>query len=355
MAAPAAPQRLPFQLFTREIPEFVANVPFALGGRQVVQLDNVGYANYLLLHVKGTVTVATADLFLNPGFPWNVLSNILVQPPGLLPPFNMGGFMTRVFGLAGKFFAPFVDGADFAAQGLDTNAWHASNVDVAPVVVGTNTWSLWLVVPFARSSMDVRGIVAMGSKARTDLTLTFAAASDICTVPANLTGTNMSIDIYQAYYPDAPAGANADPDPNWLITYEEFQQPVSATGDNPVNIEPNETILGIAHLVALNGAADQADIQYLTLRFNKSYFLNRLQGEAWEFIQSRRLGFPLPQGVVLYDFDRFVDDGALDVRDWAASADIQTVQSTISIASGATIGTSPYIRTAVRRLVDLGH
>lgn len=355
--APAA-SRLPFQLFTREIPEFLQNVPSTnLGApRQTVELDNVGYSNLILLNLKGTITVATATLVLLPLMPWNLLMSVIVQPPGLIPPVNVSGWSLHIWDLVGKFFAPFVDGADFPGQNLDTNAFDGTIVNAlgtsGSLVVGTNNVSLWWAVPFARSSMDVRGIIPLGTRQRVNLSFSLAAASDLCTVPGNVTGSALSVDVYQLYYPASPI-PEADPDTSYVVTYEELSQPISATGTQTVNIEPGQTILGIAHGIVCNSSQDSADVDTLTFRVNKSYYLNQLPSAGWWFVQRRRMGFPLPAGTILYDFDRFVDDGALDPREWVHSSDVQSIVSQPHIATGATLGTSPRIITTVRRLVDL--
>jgi hypothetical protein len=353
MATQQAPQRLPFQLFTRWIPEFVANLAFTVGGPKVTQLlDNVGYGDMLILHAKGTYTVATATLVQLAGAPWNLFSNINVQPPGLTPPVNLSGFMLHVWNLLEKNFAPFTGGEDFAAQGLDANAFDLGLIDVFPLTVGAQTMHLWFVVPFHRSSMDVRGIIPLGNKTRTLLTLSIAAAADLFTTPANFTIPVFTVDVFQAYYTAAPQGANADPDPYWAVTYEELVQPIAALGDQVVNIEPNDSILGILHYVVLNGVGDSTDISALTLRVNKSFYHQGLDGAFWAFVQRRRVGAPLPVGVIAYDEDRFVDDGVLDMREWIHSQDVQSVQSTIRTPTG-TLGTNPRIVTSIKRLVDL--
>lgn len=357
MANQAPPPRLPFQLFSRWIPEFVANLPIVVGGAKVTQLlDNVGYGDMLVLHVKGAYTGATATLVPRGGAPWNLLSNINVQPPGLTPPVNLSGFMLHVWNLIEKNFSPFVSGEDFPGQGLDANAYDAGIMDVMPYAVGAQTLHLWYVIPFHRSSMDVRGILPLGNKTRTMLTLSIAAAADLFTVAANFTVPVLSVDVFQAYLTAAPAGANADPDPYWAVTYEELIQPIVANGDQVINIEPNDSILAILHYV-IDGATvvdsgDSANQTSLSLRVNKSFYHQGLDPVFWHFVQRRRLGAPLPQGVICYDFDRFVDDGVLDTREWIHSQDVQSVQSTIRLA-GAVIGTNPRIVTSIKRLVDL--
>ena len=353
MATAAAAARLPFQLFTRWIPEFLGNIPITLGGaKQTLLLDNVGYGDMLVLHVKGTYTVATATLVLMAGAPWSILSNINVQPPGLTPPVNISGFMLHVWNLIEKNFAPFVQGEDFAGQGLDANAYDAGIMDVFPLAVGAQTLHLWYCVPFHRSSMDVRGILPLGNKTRTLLTLSIAAAADLVTTPANLTLPVFTVDVFQAYYTAAPAGINADPDPYWAVTYEELVQPIAATGDQVINIEPNDSIVAMIHYVIMNGVGDSTDISSLTLRVNKSFYHQSLDGAFWHYVQRRRLGTALPVGVIAYDMDRFVDDGALDMREWIHSQDVQSVQSTVRVPTGV-LGTNPRIITSVKRLVDL--
>ena len=352
--AQAAPQaRLPFQLFTRWIPEFLANIAITVGGaKQTLLLDNVGYGDLLVLHVKGTYTVAVAPLVFLAGAPWNVLSNINVQPPGLTPPVNISGFMQHCWNMIEKNFAPFVDGLDLGAQGLDANAFDAGLIDVFPTAIGAQTAHLWYVVPFHRSSMDVRGILPLGNKTRTLLTLSIAAAADLVTTPANFTIPVLSVDVFQAYYTAAPAGVNADPDPYWGITYEELVQPIAALGDQVINIEPNDSIIGIVHYVVMNGVGDSTDISTLTLRVNKSFYHQALDGAFWHFIQRRRIGAPMPVGVIVYDMDRFVDDGSLDMREWIHSQDVQSVQSTLRVPTGV-LGTNPRVVTSIKRLVDL--
>lgn len=351
--APAPAARMPFQLFTRWIPEFLVNLPLTLGGaRQGTALDQVGYGDMVVLHVKGTYTVATATLVFLAGAPWNLLSQIVIQPPGLSAPIALSGFMVHMWNLVEKNFAPFVNGANSPNFGLDVNAFDAAQVDVFPTTVGAQSVHLWYVLPFHRSSMDVRGVLPLGNKSRTQLQLSVAAAADLVTTAANLTVPVITCDVFQAYYTAPPAGVGADPDPYWSLTYEETSQPIVALGDQPVNIEPNDSIIGLIHYVILNGAGSSTDINSLTLRVNKSYYHQGLPFAFWSFVQRRRIGEPVPAGVVVYDFDRFVDDGALDVREWLHSQDVQTVQSTLNVPTG-TLGTIPRIITSVKRLVDL--
>src|SRR5450759_3804111 len=104
--APVAAPLVKAQSFMRWIPEFLGNFPFSLGGAPVtVPLDQVGYLDMLIAHVKGAATVATANLVFNQMMPWNIISQFLVQPPGQTPPFRLGGQMLHVWNLAGTDFS----------------------------------------------------------------------------------------------------------------------------------------------------------------------------------------------------------------------------------------------------------
>jgi hypothetical protein len=363
MRAPTAPAaapgvgRLASLLFSRWIPEFLENKAITLGGAKVTkELDNVGYGDMIVLHVKGTYTVATANLVLLAGAPWNVVNPVL-SPPGLMPPISQSGFMTHLWNLIGRDFAPFVDGGNQQPTGLDANAFDLAQTDVFPLAIGAQTIHLWYVLPLHRSSMDPRGVLSLGNKGRTQLSLSIAAAADLVTTAANLTVPVFTVDFYQAYLTSPAEGLGIDFDPWWSVAYEEIITPIVALGNQVVNVEPNDTILGLIHYVIMNGVGDSADVNNLTLRVNKSYYHQALPGDFWHYVQRRRLGIPLPVGVIAYDFDRFADvdvEGplGLEPREWLHSENVTSIQSTLNVPTG-TLGTNPRVITGVRRLVDL--
>lgn len=359
-AAPAAPGvgRLASLLFSRWIPEFLENRAIVFGGAKVTrELDNVGYGDLLVLHLKGTYTVATATLVFLAGAPWNAFSQIVLTPPGLAPPISHSGMMQHLWNLLGVDFAPFVDQWNDAAPGLDANAFDLGLIDVFPTAVGAQTAHLWYILPLHRTSMDPRGVLSLGNRSRTQLSLSVAALADLVTVPGNLTIPSFSVDIYQAYLTSPAEGLGVDFDPWWSVSYEEIITNIAALGNQVVNVEPNDTILGLIHYVILNGAGDSADINNLTLRVNKSYLHQALPGDFWHFVQRKRKGKPMPVGVIAYDFDRFADvdvEGPLGLegREHLHSENVTSIQSILNVPTG-TLGTNPRVVTGVRRLVDL--
>jgi len=341
----------------RWIPEFLGNYAFTLGGPPVtVPLDQVGYLDMLIVHVKGAATVANANLVFLQMNPWNILSQILVQPPGQTPPFRLGGQTLHAWNLTGSDFAPFLNGRDLPAQGtLDANAYDVSIMDVFPVAIGATVVHLWYVLPFHRTSNDIKGILPLGNRTRTNLVLTPTTKAALVTTAANLTVDTWSVDVYQAYYTPPPAGSGAVVDDGWAVTYDETNQVIAAVGQQMIPIVPDDTILGIMHCVCCNSLMDSADVTAASLQVNQSWFTDPkgLPGDAFHFIQRRLQGQPMPLGIFVYDFDTDSDAGRLDVRKFLHTSQVQKIQSYLTLAAATVLGTNPLIYTSVRRLVDL--
>jgi hypothetical protein len=226
--------------------------------------------------------------------------------------------------------------------------------DVFPIAIGAIVVHLWYVLPFHRSALDIRGILPLGNRTRTNLVMTPSPKAAVVTTAANLTSDTWSIDVFQAYYTPPPAGSGAAVDDAWAVTYDETNQPIAALGMQQVAIVPDDTILGIAHAVCMNNVMDSTDVSTLALQVNQSWFTDPkgLQSDAFHFIQRRLQGQPLPVGIFMYDFDADADSGKLDSRKWLHTQQVQKITSYINIPAG-TLGTAPLIYTSVRRLVDL--
>lgn len=363
MAQPAPRALAPAQLFMRWIPEFLGNFPLVLGQQAInVPLDMVGYLDLLILHVKGTITVANAPLVFNQLMPWNIFTNILVQPPGQTPPFRLGGQMLHAWNLISPDYAPFKTGfgVPYSNRGVGAGAIDpisTTSIDVFQVAVGAGqVVHLWYNLPFHRSSMDVRGLVPLGNRTRTNLTLSVAAAADLVTVAANITAQALSVDVFQAYYTPPALDSGAAVDPYFALVYDQAQQAIVATGaQTPVDIVPDDTLLGIIHAVATNNALSSAAIDTIALQVNESWLLGQqaFPFAAWEYIQNRQHGLVLPAGLIYYDLDDSVDDGLLDVKKWLHTDRVNKIRSNISITAGTVLGAGPAIFTSTRRLVDL--
>ena len=229
-----------------------------------------------------------------------------------------------------------------------------------PTALGAQTYQLWYFVPFHRAATELAGIVPLANTTTTLIQLTPAAAADLVTVPANLTAFTGSADLTMVYWtpPAVPGAASFNTD--FVITYEETSQ-AAGLGDNVVRVDPHDTMLGIAHFVALNGLMNSADVARLSLQIDEAYFLNNVDARTWFYVQRRRAGYAFPIGVVVYDFDYQAEsDGAFgqlgvpqgqpSIGQWLHSAQVSTILSTINIAATATLGATPRITTSIKRL-----
>lgn len=364
--AAAAPARAlaPAQLFMRWIPELLGNFPIVLGQAAItIPLDMVGYLDLLIVHVKGTITVANAPLVFNQLMPWNIITNFLVQPPGQTPPFRIGGQMLHAWNLIAPDYSPFEAndfGVPYSNRGTGAGVIdpiNTTSIDVFNKAVGAGqVIHLWYNLPFHRSSMDVRGVLPLGNRTRTNLVMSIAAAADLVTVAANITAQALSADVYQCYYTPPSLDSGAAVDPYWAVTYDQAQQVIAAVGAQaPIDIVPDDTILGILHGVAVNNALDSTAISTIALQVNESWLLGQqaFPFDAWEYIQNRQHGLVLPTGFIFYDLDDSVDDGLMDVKKWLHTDRVNKIRSYVTIAAGATLGTGPSIFTSTRRLVDL--
>ncbi len=351
----AQPTLFPPRYFMRPIWVDLGAKAFTLGGAPVTfGLRQLGYLDMLVVHITGTYTVATAQLVFNQLEPYNIVPNFLVQTPGSpLPPINLGGRSMHIWNLRNSDFAPLGHGFRFPAQGtLDANAYHASVVDQFPVAVGAQTMHLWWVLPFHLSAEDIRGTLPLGNSTVTNLVVSAAAVADVVTVAANLTLPVLTVDVAQVYLTPPPAGApiiGGGVDTSYAVAYDETYNGIAAVGLNKVTVVPNYTILGILHQVALNGADDTADVTNMTLRVNSSWFTDPtgLATPFVDFRQAMEQGVPLPVGAMLFDFDVVGSAG------WLHTDQVTEIESDITIAAGATLGTNPRIYTSIRRLVDL--
>lgn len=360
-AAQQAPSlQLPPQLFMRSMPRYIGQKAFTFGGAaQQFDLLRIGYCEGIMLKVAVTYDVVTSGT-LNALAPWQIIKNVLLQPPGAQPIVNLNGWNLHQFNLQGKDFANDRAGAysQWALPAFVNGETRGTAVDLAfsNTVAAGQTALLWYFIPLHRSAFDLRGMLPLGNQTTTSIIITPASFADLFATgtTANVTFT---IDAWQLVYTPPPARADIAPvDSSFVITYEQTQQVLTA-GDNVVAIDPHDTILGIVHTVVNNGAQNDTLVNALTLQLDESYVLNGLAAQAWNWIQRSRGAFSYPRGVYAYDFDHFADAdggaGALGLAgqpslgDWIHTEQIATVKSIVNITSIS--GTST-LYTAIKRL-----
>jgi hypothetical protein len=363
--APAAV--LPYRLGTIAVPETVDIKAFAFGAAPIrFPLKKVGFLDYLLVHLTGTVTVAVGSPAPKAGFPWNIVNRFKLDVPDTNDPFDVPGYETKIWNLVGhdQTFIKTMMEDSVLERGTGTggaNAYHdAKLVDLYPTAVATNQWELWWSIPVRRNVRDLRGILPLGNESQVSLVVTPAALAEIFATTANVTGTALNLEVYQVWQTPPTQGQVADPDTTFQVTHEQFTQPIVATGDTTVDIKRDGIILGIQHQIwpvdVTYPPAPEGSIVNVSLLVNRDRRLDRVAFVAFAKLMQR---YPqvLPAGTVLYDQDFLAHDlpfidaqGFERYADWIYTAGVTSLQSIINIAVGTTL-TNAVLRTSVRRLL----
>lgn len=363
MQAPPIASITPFLLGTRRIPEEVTTKAFTLGGGVVdVELERVGYADMLLIEIKGIVTGAVAPLVYRGAGAYNAISRIVIDPPGQADLVSLSGWGLKLANLAGRDVATDRHGADYPAiAGLQANPYFDANLkDQAPGAIGANAWRLFYVVPFHRDARDPRGLLGLGHGGeRTRVRMWPAALADLVTVPGNLTAQALTVTVSQVYY-TAPPLSVAQPDVRWAVVLEEQKQAIAGVGEQKVKIDPEGRILGIYQTAILNDLPNSADVTNISLSLNRDKVLDAVPTDTYLYLQNLGRQAPWPLGVVPFDLDLNAADPAyLDEegqekgRGWLYSDGLDDLYTVLKVGSGAVLGATAEIQTVIRRLVRI--
>lgn len=368
MAMAAPPMALPYPLVSRQVMEQLdsQSIPAALGGSALTfELSRIGFLEYLVIHVTGTLTAVTGSPAPLPGFPWNILKRIVFDTPGLADPIALSGDSLHHQNLVSHDFSLARTFGDLpeSANALDDNAYHAANIyNLAPVAVAANAWRLWFVLPVRRHVGDLRGVVPLGNKQQTRLRITPAAAADIFGTTANFSTSALSIQVTQVFRTAPPAGLPApDYEAGHAIVIDEYEQQVSATGQNKIEIPTGGTILNIVHRVFLDDdvypPAPEGSLDDVSLWLNRDKVVDRVPTRQYIFMQNAGRIQPLPAGTIVFDFDQQADRpyivaGAERVPGWVFSDELNELTTWVGVTSGTTLDNAKIV-TTVKRLVQI--
>lgn len=340
------------------------------GAAKNIRLLKTGYAGCLVLRVSGQYDIAVGGSALsnNNGGPYFTLKNVRVQPPGGQRPWDADAWNTKMLNFTDRDFAPFITGADAMTVNpsfMNGVARNAISDEAFPNVANTpnQLFQFWVVVPFHRSSYDLRGILP-AERYDIDLWVTPAALADIFATPANLANATLAVDVFQQVFDAPPQDPTiGDVDTRWILAVEEFvdQFGAPAVGDNKLEITSKGIYLDFFLTCILNGALDSADISQVGLRIGDNQWdTEKIDRKLWDFLTRSIVGRDMPKGGVLWDFDRFVDaDGAaglmsehftLSMGEWLVLDDSLPKVQAITNISGGVAGVS-HLKAITRRLL----
>jgi hypothetical protein len=368
MQQPGGPIALPYPLVSRQVMEALdtQSIPAALTGSTLTwDLSRIGYLEGLLINVHGTLTAVTGSPAPLPGFPWNLLKRIVFDTPGLADPIAISGDSLHHQNLLGHDFAMARAAWDApeSPNAVDDNAYHIANLyQLAPVAVAANAWRLWYFLPVRRNVADMRGIVPLGNKQQSRLRITTAQPADLFGTTANFSTSALSIAVTQVFRTAPPAGI---PEPqaeaSHAIVIDEYEQSVTATGQQKIEIPTGGVILNILHRVFLDDdvypPAPEGSLDDVSLWINRDKVVDRVPVRTFLYAQSVGRAQPLPAGCIVHDFDRdplqgYGQGAGQRVPGWVFSDELNELTSYIGVTSGTTLDNAKIV-TTVKRLVSI--
>lgn len=348
MTAPAQ-RLLPFRSGTRQRRAKVGAIAYAAAsGLTPLELPRVGMLSRLIVQFRGTVTLSGAGALADLG-PWNLLNRLKVNANiGSASIVDLSGFGAfSVQDLVEEIsFRPDKGGSGDTAVNADIHA--------APVAMGANTWVLTWIVPIAANSgkqFDLGLINLQAPETRVTVELTTGNLLDPATLVTATTGT---FHVYYEYYEIPDPRAFALP-PLALVRLIEEQQAIGAVGDNVYTVPRQGILLQMTHRVTLNAArGPDSSVDSFSIKFNKTDSVYQMERQ-WERILYRLFyGLNPNVGVYRWDFWHAESDvSAGDSRDAIDAEELSTLESIVTINSGATLGSNNNFLTSTRRIVQL--
>lgn len=341
-------QLLPFRYNTRQRRKMVQApqaLSTALNGVVNFQLDRVGLLNYLLLVVRGTVTLSSGGAFADLG-PWSIINRVRVDLNlGNMNLVDISGYhLYQINKMLFRGWAP------NGAGNFTPNA----NAFSAPVASGANAWVMPLIIPISAnpgSMFDVGMISLQAPEVQVNVQIRLAAAgADFVTNFTSL--TNATIELHQCYfeYPDPRAVMLP---PGQIVRTIEFQQPISATGANIYTVDRQGALMQAMSVIRANGArTDALDSYQLVANINDTIYseipvLNKIEQE---------MNYSSPSDTGVFSLDLWhsgENPSSGDSRDIIDTEVLTTLQLIANITSGTTLGSgNNFFNTTRRILVD---
>jgi hypothetical protein len=340
---------LPFRPNTRQRVQPIQRVPFTLSQRVSVEIPRVGFIAGIFLNCRMTPTFSEGSPAFTVRGIWDVLKRIQVTlnigTASLWDTTGLGAFcfnrdmMSRTF--------------DPTAPGLIYNA-----------LDGNSDWRWSYFIPLALNDglqFNTGLINLQAPEIRCTIDLSFLSTyTDVCSLLTALSGY---VDVSYLYY-EVPNPNSVMYPPMALHRVLEQRDTISAVGDVVYTVPRQGTLLQLAHIITLNGVHEhpaQENGQHITgmrLVVNKTDDICRFLPDVQNYWNAMRKGAPCGTNFTgipmawLYDFLSATGDrGSGDTRDTIDSEACSTLESILTVDSGATVGLA--FVDSIRRVVQL--
>lgn len=337
-------QKAPFRLNTRQRMQRVGGGSIAPGDRISVELPRVGFLAGVLVTIEGDVTISSGAL-ANLG-PYNFLDRLQLET-------NVGSAL--IYDTSGY--------GNLLVQAQSARAWRGDSdsagngtdgaVELSQFVTGSDGVRLHYFIPAsvndgAQFSVGMLNLQAPEVRA----TVNMVATSAIANVHSGASDPDLTYTVHYLYY-EVPSPMDVKWPPLILHRTLEDTTPITQTGDVVYTVPRQGTLLQLTHLVSLNGSRNRADVTDLRLRINKTDDVYRLQATAHDWWYAQRYSRLPRVGQFLWDFYHADDDpNRGDMRDAIDSEAISSLESIVTVASGATLGSGNNFLRSIRRIVQ---
>jgi hypothetical protein len=335
---------LPLRMGTRQRFQKVGTVAFAAGqAGATLELPRVGLANRLVIQFRGTVTATASAVVLGLDSPWSLLSRLRVNlntgSASIIDVTGFGAFcMQRTLN---EFTTP--RGFTVIPQ---------SNTISAPGANATADLAFTLVLPLAVNNGDAFGLGSINLQApevRMTLETVFGNLSDVGANVASVTG---ALHVGYLFYEVPPLDQYALP-PLALCRMLEESQSITNTGENVYTVPRMGSVLSLAHLIYLNGQRSDS-FEEVGIRLNKSDTPYRIERGFQRAMECYSYGDAPNSGLVIHDFFRAYEASNMgDMRDAIDSEEVSTLESFVTVSSGATLGAGNNTLRTVRRILQV--
>lgn len=343
----ATNQLQPLRSGTRQRTAKVGQIAYAANSALTpLELPRVGLLNRLMIQFRGTVTLSAAGALTDQG-PWNILQRLRVNA-------NIGAAsIVDLSGFGAFMIQPLVEELGFRPDLAGAGGGTTPNADIhaAPVAMGANTWVVTWVIPIAANDgmQFASGLVNLQSP---ETRVTVELLTGNLTDPAsNVTGITGNFNVYYWYY-ELPDPRQFALPPLMLVRWIEDQQAILGTGDTLYAVPRQGILLQLAHAVTINGTRSDL-VDSLTVKFNKTDSPYVEERQWARVLERMRYGLNPNTGVFYHDFWHAGSDvSAGDTRDAIDTEELSTLESIVTVNSGAGLGANNNFLKSCRRILQ---
>jgi len=340
-----ANQLLPFRRFSRQRQNrLVTGASFSgLGGTVTTQCNRVGLLNYLVLTLRGTVTLSSGGAFADLG-PWSLIDRVRVDLNlGNMNIVDISGYeLYQLNKLMARGWSP-DGGGDYTPSTLNYSA---------PVASGANSWVLTLLVPISAnpgSEYDSGMINLQAPEVQLNVTVRLAAAgSDFVTNFSSI--GSFVLDIDQCYF-DIPDPRQVALPPGEVVRTVQRSVPFAATGVVDYTLERQGTLLQLVSTLRCNGSRSNAvDQVELIANINDTIYSHTARYN--KFLYEMNYSKPSDTGVFVLDLWHARESASSgDDRDVIDTTLLTTLQWNPTVTAGTTLGSGNNFWNTARRVL----